>query len=397
MSYMKWTIVTIVSILLYFGEDSFARDKNFINIGFDNYIHSNTIYNSFFNDFFADRTISEESKMLVVDNLKNNNRFGNYTDYYINFSRTLNQSLKFHAGYNNIDYIGANISNGFFKLLFEGNTKYKGESLNLSETGILGYKFDRLYLGLASKTSDHISIGFHAGLIKGNELTHMLIPDASLFTSTEGDSIALDGNLSVSVVPFTDRWAAQGWGVSLALFSSYQNDLQTITVLIDNLGFIKWHKATRYQSEGEKSFTGIESDDLFASDLFQFDQNDPEDLLGIEETTEDWLMGLPLLFRIKYQYHGFEKWQISMQANYIRIPGYTPQLITSGIYQFPYGINGGLSIIAGGYTRFDYGLIMEKNIKDKMLIGVKTFYIENWIAPNQTTGQGMSIYASHLF
>lgn len=396
---MKWTIAITVNLILATPILLFSQsnEEAGVAIEFNNYLHSNTIYNSFFNEFFTERTISAESKELVMNNLKSSNRFGNLTDYQLNFYAPITPIYTFHAGFQNLDYLGAQISDDFFALLFAGNAAYKGTSLTLSPTEVLGFKYDQLYLGLSARLTKHLRIGGNLGFVKGNELSYVSFQKSDLYTSASADSIALSGKQSLSFVPYTTPLDSKGWGLSLTLTATYQRAHHRISLCAKNIGFIQWKQTTQYQSDEVKSFTGIQSDALFSADLFSIQQNNPEEILGIEAEEKSLLMGLPFSLHLRYDYQGFTKWDIWAQVQYSKAPGYLPQVKTTTLYQFPYRIKGGLAVAAGGYTRLDWGLVAEASVWEQLTIGCQTFYLESWLAPAQTTGQGLKFYAYYLW
>jgi hypothetical protein len=366
------------------------------------YSNSTAIPASFSNSFLFPRFIDETLKNNAIKKLDSKNRFGAFFQTKIGVmfypdSTWKEQQQAFEISYKNQNIIGSEFSSDFFKLVFNGNAQFAGQTANLSETHFSILNFESINLGfLKSFNSSGFSLQF--GLVRGKSYTDLNLKNGGLYTAADGSQLNVDfsGNFEQSS-RFSNQFnanpsmgAAFGFEYNLQLRRGFNLDIKA-----EDIGFVNWNEKTDLISRDTTFiFNGINVNDII---------NTNKDLAFLGDSLVNKLRGpivksssmvaLPAFFQTRISKYFTNKWILSLTLNYRYFTGYSllkKLEIGKRLNKDRYIL---LSLAEGGFGNFQTGiqLVLINNTRHFLKIG--TTANEGFIS-KKLSGNGMMIQYS---
>ena len=282
-------------------------------------VHANLRNTGFTYDQLITASIQEEGgkRILSYEEMYNNLKLNGKDHMYIGLSfDVFALSLKIgknRFSLNATEHVQGRMGygKGLFQLMAEGNTP--GETISLSDYNVNATQYHELGLGYnRSFLEDKLVVGTRLKLLYGLANITTRHFDAQFTTGTEAELYEIrtlaDFEIQTSGTSMGDddflnnyllNTKNNGFGVDLGATYKYDDKL-SFSASILNLGAINWKSDVRtYTTQGEFTFSGIETDSLFAGEGFNFDQTELMDSLKNEfdiqeDSTSTYKSSLPV-------------------------------------------------------------------------------------------------------
>ena len=380
--------------------------RNFkFSIESEAYSNSTAIPASFSNSFLFPKFIDETLKNNAFDRLNDKNRFGFLFQTKIGASFYLDstwraQQQAFEVYYKNQSIVGSEFQSDFFKLIFNGNAQFAGQTANLSNTQFSILNFESFNLGYI-KTFKRSGLAVNFGLVRGRTYTDLNIKSGGLFTAADGTqlNVNFNGNFEQSsqfsnVLKATPSMGASfGFEYNKQLPKGFHFDLKA-----EDIGFINWNDKTDLIGRDTTFiFNGINVNDILDSN---------KDLAFIGDSLLNKLRGpavkgsnmtaLPAFFQTRISKYFANKWNISFSLNYRYFTGYSLLKKIEIGKRFNKGKYILLGIAQGGFGNFQTSLQFVLLNNDRHFLKIGTTANEGFIS-KKLSGNGIMIhYSIHL-
>lgn len=259
---------------LLLGSDSLYRDRSaFIELSGSGEMRSNAINTHMMDRFLLGGKIEDRYIDEAVSELQNVNRAGFSTRLgvsFYNFADTLLGSP--HWGlYLNAEDVSTGIS-GFsddlFRVVFRGNSAFRGTNATFDQGRTEYLRYQHMGIGFFHKrTFSGVTLGF----INGQDYFLSEIGKSSLYTSAQGDSLALAYQADIWQSDTSSRVFLSGSGAGAALAMQWNLPFAGgggyLMMDVRDLGFIHFSEQTlHYQADSVFSYTGVDISEIFNSD-----------------------------------------------------------------------------------------------------------------------------------
>lgn len=360
---------------------------------------SSVASNQLMNKFIFGGEIKRDDKDNLYNNLGNRNNVGGDFNIKIQaeipidtlFSKT-NFSLIF--GIEHTEHFDAKFSSDLVKLAFDGNKQFAGKYADLSNTNFNYFNYQQFNFGFINyKTSNGKSAkeGAIFSIIKAQEHQAITIPTGSLFTGEFGNELIFDLNYiyNGSDTANTGLKAFNGFGISTDLFTELNlKNGGKIAVNIDDLGFIQWNeKSIQIQADTVITFDGVEVENIFDindSLISSFSRDSLLEYISTKKEKGGYAIALPTSLNISYLYTFNEKLSTTIGVRYKILANYFPLFYTTIQYHVTSSFIAQGNLIYGGYGKFNFGVTLAKQIKNKYQIVVGTEHLGTYLFPVST-------------
>jgi hypothetical protein len=361
--------------------------------------NSTSIPASFSNSFLFPRFIDETLKKNAIDRLTSKNRFGTllHTKIGIIFYpdsvwKAQQQALQFQ--YRNQYIVGTEFSSDFFKLIFNGNAQFAGQTANLGNTHFSILNFESFNFGyLKAFKSSGLLVQF--GLVRGRNYTNLNIRKGGLFTSLDGTQLNVDftGNFEQSS-RFSNQYQSNpSMGASFSL--EYNLKLPKkfdLDFKAEDIGFINWNEKTELISRDTSfDFNGINLNNII---------NTNKDLAFIGDSLLNKLRGpsiqgstmvaLPAFFMARLSKRFSNNWNTSLEINYRYFTGYRIQKRVEIGKRFKNNRYILFNISQGGFGNFQTGIQFVLINNERHFLKIGTIANEGFIS-KKMSGNGVMI------
>ncbi|MCU0433529.1 MAG: DUF5723 family protein [Bacteroidia bacterium] len=303
--------------------------------------------------------------------------------------------------------LNAGFSTDAFRMVFEGNRPFYGDTIDLNKTRFTSLRFQELHYGIDFYNDRWpVSFGVGVSLLNGQNFAQVNLKDGYVFT----DPLLSFINVRANALWQQSDTAQTGWGVtnglgaSLTLKLNYQfQDVFKVETQLTDLGAIRWNdKSMTYQRDTLINFTGIDISNAII---------DPESVDGLPEV--DSLTGLaqkggittwiPAAYMVRVSsvmknYHSLQ-WGWTMQG-WTTTGWYSDkpsaQHTLWGAYQMGARLRAQGGVAFGGFARFQTPAEVALSFKHVHL-QAGTPNLLAWVAPGKTTGQGFWISLGYQF
>jgi len=368
-------------------------------------VFSNAISANFFKPFIRGGEVTQS----LIDNqmsrlISTNNLIGFDADFRLRYTFGLDSlfknkrnNLHFVVGLADRNHLDANFTDNLFDVAFNGNTKYKGDTVSLGPFNSYGLKYQQLSLGLVYTTQE-FQYGLVMSYLNGQSLNNLFLTKGKLITEIDGKSLEFDTEMDIYIsdTANTGFLANNGTGVSGDFYIQYLSNDFSFLVEVNDLGFINWNEnSNRYTVDTTYNYVGFDLKNLF-------DLNGAEADAIVDSTINSYLpelnktsynIPLPTIVNISlakafnknvYMVTGIRS---RMNSNYI------PYYYLRGGMKLK-DINFFLQGAYGGYSRFQLGVGVNY-ISNKFNIGIHSLNLEGLISPNKVGNQ--SIFARFAY
>ncbi len=292
---------------------------------------SNSVYSSSFsfNDIFIEKE-GNDSLYLNLNNLASNSNANNYvTEYLENDIIYLGFKIKnkhyLNIGIRNRLYTRAIYSSDLVKLLWNGNSDYINQSLNLSTTFINHDHFLSYYAGFGFMIGENLSFGIRANINQGlssvqternqivletrphDQTVFKIMANTGFKVNTSGipiDSTDSELNVSEYIFNFQNIGFSLDFGADIKITERFK-----LNVSVLDLGSINWKsELASYESVGDSiEFLGIYADLNETDDLFQTYVDSLTELIDINEFEQEFKSQLPTRIYAGLEFYGKNK------------------------------------------------------------------------------------------
>lgn len=228
----------------------------------------------------ADTLVIDGQKL--ISGLGKNNQIGfNFnTDLFAIRFRARNTFISFNVS--DRMYFRYNYPKEFMELLWYGNTRYLGQSLEINNLGIRASYYREFGLA-AAHDFGRLSVGGRLKFLQGFANVHTANSKANLFTANSFDQLELNSELLIHTSGYNEEvfkdfeknqnvnnrareiltdFRNRGLGLDAAATYKLKKSI-SISAGFNNLGGMRWSRdVTNYESKGIIDFRGVELDKL---------------------------------------------------------------------------------------------------------------------------------------
>ncbi|MBL4625586.1 MAG: hypothetical protein JKY42_10675 [Flavobacteriales bacterium] len=380
---MKWLLsfsVLFFSVHVLVGQSSFTlqsydSDSNKVNAGIYGEIqyNSSAITNEFAQAFYQGEYLTDDIKRITTDRMTDFGRLGLDINYGVYTSLRLNKffgrnpyRLNWFLGVFNREHTDLSIPKYLFKLVFEGNKQFAGQTIDIGGFNFNLYQYQQIQAGLFFDNGLGQKIAVSASYLNGNKYLSYSVPDLNFYTSEIGDEISVDWNFqhhqsNGENIGYT---VPNGYGFSTDLmyqfsYSSESDEDSYMKLEINDLGFINW---------------SVESKTITSSDSVFYDGYHIKDIQEIHDSvlqdlTVDSIVGrytysktgkfttyLPTRISVNIRQQHSEKLAMNLGISYRINANYTPYLFFEEHFSLNPNIDIAGRLSYGGYSQLSVGI-----------------------------------------
>lgn len=368
---------------------------------------STALTNRFFNDYLFTPYLEDEVKNTVLPKLKEYNYFGGYIERQLLYTwqpegqpATRKSTRSYFAGLKSRVQYGSYFRPDLYKVLFYGNKSFAGRTASADSSAYRHAGYQTLYGGIIlqrnikENAGRAMLYGGGIGLVKGGRFLEIKADEASLYTSSTGDSIFLRAKTQAAFTEVDERGIEpSGVGLSAHVFLQYPiNEKNRIGISLSDLGFISYfgNSSIRFSSDESFSYTG---EDISG---FSFNKGISGSSFILDSLVKraDSLKArggftrmLPGQLQIFYSIKPGEKFEAKAGLEYVVSAFGRPQVY--GIASWYPGKQTGFStgVQYGGYNGFGVIATADITIKKRIRLLIGTENLEAWIKADKTTAQ----------
>lgn len=362
--------------------------------------NSTAIQNGFVNRFIRGGHLDSATKTRVYNKLTAANRAGGSYAAGVTAFWGTKKNYSFVTGLKQVEFFNSTFSDDFFTMVFFGNKPFQGKTANIGGTTINHFKFQEVKLGLIwDKIDTTAQVGFSISYLKGQSLFQVNTGTSSIYTAADASEIYLNmhGSFTTSDTAKNKRdlTAFNGHGASAEFFADMPYDGKLgpskFYLSVNNLGFIHWNSKTlNLNSDTNYIFSGATINNLFAVSDTAIKELSKDSLAQnfIVSTKERKSTNLPTSFLLLHSIEFSELFTLTNGFRHLFQGNYKPYIFAEGEFHILKNLAATLHVGIGGYGKMSYGLNVEYNYK-MWYLRVGSNALQGYLAPKQTTGQGL--------
>lgn len=289
-----------------------------------------------------------------------------------------------------------------FRLAFEGNRPFFGDTAQLAKTKFTNLRWQELHYGIDFYNDKWpVSFGVGVSVLNGQQFSQLAVNSGSIYTDpTLGFiDVAADAKWQRSDTAQTGWGTTNGLGASLSLKFGYQfQDVFKLEAEVRDLGAIGWNKNTMtYTRDTLIHFTGIDISNavLDPESVDGFPETDSLTGLAQKGTAVTWLP-VSYMMRISSVMQSHTGFQYGWTLQGWGGTKTAPQNTLWASYRFRWFFRAQAGVSIGGFSRVQ--LPAELALRFKHIhLQAGTPNLAAWILPKQTNGQGLWISLGYQF
>ena len=386
-------------------------------------INSNGITPAFTKALLSSNYIDSTIKNNAIDKLKpRNNRFMVNLSTELKFTK--NEVKVFGKEKSNIYFItGSRIfsnmsfSKDVFRLVFEGNKTFAGQTVDLDNTYINSIWYQHIGLGLKVPLRKEFSFSGAISFLKGSNAFSLQASEGSLTTAADGSALDLSmqfqANYSATEKP--NLLTFDGVGSKIDLGFEYKKDKINIVLEAKDLGLISWNKASySFAKDSAVQYTGVNINDIFNLNTSNTAYNLEDTafaLLGLNEDRKSFSTWLPgrVNVKLKYKLSDFNQLEFKVEQYFgtQTIPEFILKdeiaifKIEKEIAPHIMGVFSSLSIIPqisyGGFGNFNMGLALKADLPKQFKLFIQSKYLLGYFVHNNPYGKSVYVNLKKSF
>lgn len=233
---------------------------------------SNALSNELMNRMVWGGYIDEKMKDESALRLKNFNNLGIILNNKIGTFFKFNTKVDFHVSVQNYEILNAGFNREFYNLVFYGNKRYLGRSLNLANSGVNALRYQELKMGaLFKNVENNAQIGFSMSFLKGEQLFFLKLGKNNTFYQTpDGTEIQIRSDFELALSDTNNKKLLSFNGLGAAADFYFEKPYKSVfgkkSVLIVNayhIGFIHWkNNSIQFSSDSLITFKGYTVDNI---------------------------------------------------------------------------------------------------------------------------------------
>lgn len=352
--------------------------------------------NQLYSKFIFGGLISSDIKDASDTRHKGLNRVGGvfsgdveYRNYNIKPFKKRDWGMVFKAGAN--AFGGGIYSDDAFGLIFYGNDRYVGETMEMSGLDMTLASVQKIGVGLIdNKTKSNVSVNFY----NMNNYMSGSFRDFEITQSEDGQDITLvmDGELMMRNSNSFSQGVGLGVDVDFKLPVAWGKDQEAyIQILAKNIGMAYLFEGQKYyRIDTTIQFSGLEFEDVIGDNAIIVDSIDVLASLGVSSEIRKKAVLLPGFIQVGkiVDQHSPKKLQSFFGIRLYPSIIYSPYAFAGLQYKTTDWLSLGANIGYGGFTNFRGGLYANMNF-EKISVGLAT---ENIIGLVSKKGSGQSLY-----
>ncbi len=364
------------------ADSAYKQSNGFMQISGDGLMGSNALDNSFFKKSIFGGHLENGHLDKLQSVMKDQNRAGFIASVSLeiyNMRDTIFNRPQWgiRAGFST-NYHGAmSFSKDLYSVIYRGNAAFMNDTAML---GPLNYQFQawqKMGFGIFNK---HNLSSLTLSLVEGQKLQSLIVSEAGLYTSMNGDSLALSYRGDLLRSDRARSGLANGSGIGAALDLDYNLPLEehngVISISLRDFGFVAWNRMSeKITYDSITSWTGVNVHDVFQMTSDSLDLPGLKDSLNYSTQFKRVLMPLPASVHLRYSRFfsakNFYEAGISIWPNKAAVP-----LVYAGLSHFiseHFLLSEKVSF--GGYGRFGIGAEVQWMPRGAWLFRVGTRHI----------------------
>jgi hypothetical protein len=376
-------------------------NKTLINLSGGYNVNSNSINNNFIR-FFRNNYITDQNKSENEKRLKSVNRAGLEMNAGLTWMQK-GKKLTYVVGLNERRMANARFTKDFFELLFRGNGNYVGKSAQLSPLKITYFNYESLYLGVQKDLEEkNLMIGGGISLIRGGTFDQVKIKNGTLYTDTA--SAYIDFNMNYQLA-YPDNQGSvfgktNGLGLAGTFYLSWIKEKGRLNFEIRDLGFIRYKNLNVYSGNSTYRYSGYDVNNIlqFNDSIFTNLKTDSvAKSLGIQKEKKNITYLIPATVHLNYVYNYSDRLTLVGGIKHIINASYIPRLYVKSVYYLKKDLIIIPMLAYGGFGRADIELGISKSFRDKLMISANLFYLEYFVMPKKSSGNGLNLSVTKLF
>lgn len=378
--------------------------KGAIRLGSEVSVQTNGVPYDFGKAFVFPEFIDREKKDNAYSKLKGDNRFGALTEWQAQIIFPVDSASRAKGSHLSVRYRENSAYTGkfgddAFKLLFDGNKQFAGQTADISGTELYFLAYRSFELGYVL-TKPKALYSIHFGLATGRNFQQLKIEKGNLYTAEDGTYLDLNWNGSFfgSASRVDGFFNSRASGAIMSLeFKQLAGRKWVFTESLSDLGFMNWNPAGRVVSvDTAFRFTGIQLGNIFDLNVQTIVLGDTleQKLLG-DNVRENRMTALPFHLNICAERMFAGRWSGSVFIDYRYLPGFQPQAGLSARKGFGKQRSIRLIVSYGGFGGLQTGLdaVVFSNHHHSLNIG--TIYNEAFFASKSAGSVGFRLFYVH--
>ena len=375
--------------------DTLPRSQELIVSGGASYSGS-AMQNQLFSKFIFGGLISSEIKDASDARHKGLNRVGGlfmgdveYRNYNIKPFKKRDWGMIFKAGAN--AFGGGIYSDDAFGLIFYGNDRYVGETMEMSGMDMTLVSAQKIGVGfIDNKTKSNVSIN----LYNMNNYLSGGFRDFQITQSDDGQDVTLvmDGEMMMLNSKSSSQGVGLGVDVDFKLPVVWGEDREAfIQILAKNVGMAYLYEEQKYyRIDTTIQFSGLEFEDVIGDNAILSDSIDMLATLGVSSEMRKKAVLLPGFIQVGkiVDQHSPKDLQSFFGIRLYPSIIYSPFVYAGLQYKTTDWLSFGANVSYGGFTNFRGGLYANMNF-DKISVGLAS---ENIIGLVSKKGNGQSLF-----
>jgi hypothetical protein len=295
------------TMLLLSPDSNYKQSQSIALIHGNGLIGSNSMDIAFLKRNFYGGHISKSSIDKIADDASVINRAGflanGSLDFYSFSDSMLGKSyLGLRIGVSTNYHASLSYSRNLFKTIYQGNAQFAGNKTQLAPLAATNQAWQKFSVGMFNKsTLTSVSLA----LVAGQRYNSLLVHDASMYTSTMGDTLSLSYVGDYIQSDTLKRGWANGSGLGLCLDADYNLPLAdhqgVISIALRDFGFVAWNKQTEhYNFDSLTTWTGVEVNSVFDLNTDSLNLPNMRDSLKYNVTNKTFVAPLPLSLHVRF-------------------------------------------------------------------------------------------------
>ncbi len=375
--------------------DTLPRSQEIIVAGGLSYAGS-AMQNQLYSKFIFGGLITSEIKDASDMRHKGLNRVGGiltsdveYRNYNIKPFKKRDWGMVFKAG--SSAFGGGIYSDDAFGLIFYGNDRYVGETMEMSGVDMTFASVQKIGVGcIDNKSKSNVSINFYnmSNYVSGS------FRDFEITQSDDGQDVTLimDGELIMQNSKKFSQGVGLGVDIDFKLPIAWGKEQEAyIQILAKNVGMAYLFEGQKYyRIDTTIQFSGLEFEDVIGDNAIIADSIDVLASLGVSSEIRKRAVLLPGFIQVGkiVDLHSAKKMQSFFGIRLYPSIIYSPYAYAGLHYKTTDWLSFGANIGYGGFTNFRGGLYANMNFK-KISVGLAS---ENIIGLVSKKGSGQSLF-----
>jgi len=389
----KYLSNTLIWILVFYtsnlGAQAIADYSFFSQKGSNNYLKvyenielgSTTLSSSLVKKYLNNGSVGDEDRKAIEKHKDAINRLGFENNYGLSLIVKPDSILKRR---NKIQYnlvveqknvASAVFTNDILKLILNGNSAFVGDTngINIYPTMLDNYKFQKYGFGVGFDFSaDSFSTHFYmrASYINAQKIATLLTHASNI--KFADSTYAMSGNIDFlyqKTQGNNSYFANTGNGTAIDLGFEYAVNNATFTVLANDIGFVKWDKVKQVKVDTSFTFKGynIDMQRLLHDSLYKITRDSVFNI-SKHESEKKLVTSLPYTLKLNSQLKWHDGKLISIiDFTFKNLVGFNPRILLSQYYNINSKFTTGVFVANGGFAKFQYGLLLNGNLKNLYL------------------------------